>query len=88
MELKIDKPKNTLARASYDVKESSGDIGWKTGTERTLSVNPKEATLQSPLPVNVSLEEPCCSFLLTGITGYIVVGGWIWWGKPSVDVLP
>ena len=43
--LKIDKPKNTLSRASYDVKESSGSIGWKIGTERTLSMNPKEGSL-------------------------------------------
>ena len=45
MELEIDKPKNTLAGASYNVKVSSGGFGWETGTERTLSVNPKEGSL-------------------------------------------
>ena len=44
MELKIDEPKNTLARAGYDIKTSSGSIGQKVGTGRTLSVNPQEGT--------------------------------------------
>jgi hypothetical protein len=29
MELKMHEPKNTLAGASYNVKTSSGGIGWK-----------------------------------------------------------
>jgi hypothetical protein len=29
LELKIDEPKNTLAGASYNIKRSPKDIGWK-----------------------------------------------------------
>jgi hypothetical protein len=88
MELKMHEPKNTLAGASYNVKTSSGGIGWKIGTGRTLSVNPKEGSFGFPLLVNVSFEEPCCGFLVMSITGNVMISRRIRWGEPFVDALP
>ena len=88
MELKMHKPKNTLARASYNVKTSLGVIGWKTGTGRTLSMNPKERSFGFPFLVNVSLEEPCCDFLVMSITRDIMISRRIRWGEPFVDAVP
>jgi hypothetical protein len=88
IELKMHEPKNTLARASYNVKTSSGGIGWKTGTRRTLSVNPNERSFGFPFLVNASVEEPCCGFLVMSITGNVMISRRIRWGEPFVDALP
>jgi hypothetical protein len=87
MEPRTDEPKNTLSRAGYrdNIKTSLGGIGYKTGTERTLSVNPQEATFRFPFLVNVSLEEPGCSFLVIGATRDVMVSRRIRWGEPFVD---
>ena len=77
IKLKMHKPKNTLAGASYDFKTLSGGIGWKIRTKRTLSMNPKERSFGFPFLVNVSLEEPCCGFLVMSITGNVMVSRWI-----------
>jgi len=77
--LRIDEPKNTLAGAGCNIKKSSEGIGRKIGRVRTLSVNPKEGSFGFPFVVNVSLEEPCCGFLVMSITGDIMVGGRIRW---------
>jgi hypothetical protein len=82
------KPKNALAGASYNVKTSSGGIGCKIRTGRTLSVNPKERSFGFPFLVNASLEEPCCGFLVMSITGDVMISRRIRWGEPFVDVLP
>ena len=73
MELKMHKPKNTLSRAGYNSKMESEGIGWKIGTGRTLSVNPEERTFGFPFLVNVSFEEPCCSFLVMSTTRDVMV---------------
>jgi hypothetical protein len=88
MELKMHQPKNALAGASYNVKTSSRGIRWKIGTGPTLSVNPKERPFGFPFLVIVSLEEPCCGFLVMNITGDIMINRRIRWGEPFVDDLP
>jgi len=81
-------PKNTLAGASYNVKTSSRGIGSKIETGRTLSMDPKERSFGFPFLVNVSLEEPCCGFLVMSITGNIMISRRIRWGEPFVDAVP
>ena len=73
MELKMHEPKNTLAGASYNVKTSSRGIGWKFGAGRTLSMDPEERSFGFPFLVNVSFEEPRCSFLVMSITRNVMV---------------
>jgi hypothetical protein len=46
-------------------------VGNRTG--HTLSVDPKERTFRSPLLVNVSFEEPGCSFFVMSITRNVMV---------------
>jgi hypothetical protein len=88
MELKMHEPKNTLAGAGYNIKMSSEGIRWKIRTGRTLPVNPKERSFGFPFLVDVSLEEPCCGFLVMSITGNVMVSRRIRWGEPFVDALP
>jgi hypothetical protein len=42
VELKMHEPKNALSGARYNIKTSSGGIGWKIRTGRTLPVDPNE----------------------------------------------
>jgi len=51
-------------------------------------MDPEERSFGFPFLVNVSLEEPCCGFLVMSIAGIIMISGRIRWGEPCVDALP
>ena len=81
-------PKDALTRASCEDKVLSEDIRREMRQVRTFTVDPKERSCCLPLLKDASLEEPGCGSLVVGTARNVMVGGWVWWGEPSVKALP
>jgi hypothetical protein len=54
----------------------------------TFSVNPEQRTSCLPLLKDAPLKEPGRGSLVVSTACSVMVGGWVWWGEPSVKAFP